>query len=224
MRCSDSYIPKILHPPSSDDPIIAPARRACCTTCLRPQRACICRWIAPVANDVDVLILQHPTEQHQAKGSARLLHLSLAQSRLEIGETFAERQLQALLQGPIDAPTRAVLLYPSTPGMTPPPPLDAAWLAQPHPLRLVVLDATWRKSLKMLHCNPLLQALPRLTLRDAPSSAYLIRKAHHAHQLSTLEAACHALAQLEQNHRRYRLLLAGFDGFVAQQLSFRDTH
>jgi DTW domain-containing protein YfiP len=210
--------------PVSADPSPSLPRRTACATCLRPQRACICRWIAPVANDIDVLILQHPAEVQQAKGSARLLHLSLARSCVEIGETFAEDQLHALLHGSIDAPVRALLLYPPTPAVKPPAPaLDADWLAQPHRLRLVVLDATWRKSLKMLHCNPLLQALPRLALHHALPSAYLIRKAHRAHQLSTLEATCHALAQLEQSHQRYRPLLAGFDGFVAQQLLFRDT-
>jgi len=48
----------------------------------------------------------------------------------------------------------------------------------PAQLRLVVLDATWRKSRKLLHLHPLLQALPRLPLRDPPPSLYRIRKAH----------------------------------------------
>lgn len=198
-----------------------PSRRISCTACLRPQRACICRWIVPVANDVDVLILQHPTEVHQAKGSARLLHLSLGRSRVEAGEVFAEEQLRDLLHGPADVPAHAVLLYPSVSAIAPPPALNAAWLTQPHGLRLVVLDATWRKSLKMLHCNPMLQLLPRFALSEAQPSAYAIRKARHPHQLSTLEATCHALSSIEQNPQRYRPLLTGFEGFVAQQLSFR---
>jgi len=199
----------------------APVRRASCTTCLRPQSACICRWIVPVSNDIDVLILQHPAEVRHAKGSARLLHLGLERSRIETGETFPEQRLHALLHGPDDMPADPVLLYPPTPGMALPAAPDTARPARPRRLRLVVLDATWRKSLKMLHCNPMLQALPRLALNNPPSSAYLIRKARRAHQLSTLEATCHALAQLERNPLRYRPLLAGFDGFVAQQLGFR---
>lgn len=209
--------------PPDNAPNSAPHRRISCTTCLRPQRACICRWIVPVANQVEVLVLQHPAEVHQAKGSARLLHLSLGRNRLEVGEIFPAEQLHALLHSPDREPARAVRLYPPTPGMAPPV-LDNAWRGQPHRLRLIVLDATWRKSLKMLHCNPLLQALPRLALNEVPPSAYLIRKAHHAHQLSTLEAACHALAHLEQNRQRYQPLLACFDGFVSQQLSFRSAH
>lgn len=163
-----------------------------------------------------MLILQHPDELREAKGSARLLHLSLAHSRLEIGESFPEPLLADWLQG-ADV---SLLLYPATPRLLPPPP-DTVLPADLRRLRLVVLDATWRKSLKMLFLNPLLQTLPRLALDRAPPSAYTIRKARRPGQLSTLEAACHALAQLEHAHERYRPLLAAFKGFVAQQRAFR---
>jgi DTW domain-containing protein YfiP len=106
-----------------------------------------------------------------------------------------------------------VLLYPETPGFVPP----VLAPAPPERLRLVVLDATWRKSRKMLHVNPELQRLPRLALHDVPASAYRIRKAHAPHQLSTLEAAAVALAQLEGDAGQYRPLLQAFDGFVQQQ-------
>jgi len=88
----------------------------------------------------------------------------------------------------------------------------------PAQLRLVVLDATWRKSRKLLHLHPLLQALPRLPLRDPPPSLYRIRKAHRPDQLSTLEATCYALMQLEQRSAPYQPLLQAFDGFVQEQL------
>jgi DTW domain-containing protein YfiP len=115
-----------------------------------------------------------------------------------------------------------LLLYPDTPadatlGIAPAPALAPELLRDPGLLRLVVLDATWRKSRKMLYLNPALQRLPRLALRDVPPSAYRIRKAHAPHQLSTLEAAAHALAQLESDALRYQPLLAAFDGFVQQQ-------
>jgi DTW domain-containing protein YfiP len=84
-----------------------------------------------------------------------------------------------------------------------------------------VLDGTWRKSRKMLYQNPLLQQLPRLALRDMPASRYLIRKAHRSDQLSTLEATCTALMQLEGGVERFQPLLAAFHGFVAQQLGYR---
>lgn len=201
-----------------------PAKRARCPACLRAASSCICRWIAPVAHAVEVLILQHPLEVHNAKGSARLLHLSLPNSRMLTGEQFAPDTLAAVL-----ADKHNVLLYPDTPGdrslgIAPPPALDSAILLDPSLLRLVLLDATWRKSRKMLYLNPLLQQLPRLPLRDTPASHYLIRKAHAPDQLSTLEATCYALMQLEQDASRFVPLITAFDGFVAQQLSYVMPH
>lgn len=202
-------------------------RRLICPRCLRPHSACICSWIRPTEPASDVLILQHPLEVHQAKGSARLLQLSLARSALVVGETFDEPGLKALLHAPA---RHAVLLYPDSPQdksleLVAPPPLDRALLREPAQLRLVVLDGTWRKSRKMLYLNPLLQQLPRLSLQNllaaTPPSRYLIRKAQRPGQLSTLEATCHALMQLEQDAEKYRPLLTAFDGFVAQQAAGR---
>lgn len=200
------------------DPVSS--RRERCATCLRAQSGCICQWVRPLPHEVEILLLQHPLEVHNAKGSARLLHLSLPNSRLVAGEAFAAGELDALLAG-----KHNVLLYPDTPGdrslgIAPPPPLDASLLLDPAGLRLVVLDATWRKSRKMLYLNPALQRLPRLPLRDTPPSHYLIRKAHAPDQLSTLEATCYALMQLEDEAARFVPLITAFDGFVAQQLSY----
>ncbi len=199
---------------------IGATRRAHCARCLRPQRTCICRWIVPTANDIEVLFLQHPLEVGHAKGSAQLLHQSLRRSRLAVGERFDEATLHALLYAAApDAPPCSVaipaLLYPSDPDAdAAPPELPVS------PNRLVVLDGTWRKSRKMLHLNPLLRQLPRISLADLPPSRYRIRKAHRADQLSSYEATCHALAQLERNPDRYATLLQAFDGFVAQQASY----
>jgi DTW domain-containing protein YfiP len=190
--------------------------RPVCARCLRPQRACICAWITPLAPAVEVVILQHPLEASQAKGSARLLHLSLEHSRIVTGECFDEAQLRALLYAP---PRQPVLLYPDHADGA--PPLAADLRDAPQRLRLIVLDGTWRKSRKMLYANPLLQGLPRLPLHDLPPSHYAIRKAHRPDQLSTLEATCHALAQIEGDAQRYVPLLRAFDGFVGQQRAFQ---
>jgi DTW domain-containing protein YfiP len=188
------------------------AKRAVCARCLRAQSACICAWIAPVASSVELLILQHPLEVGNAKNSARLLQLSVSPSTMVTGETFDAAALTAMLE---EGGRTPVLLYPDTPGV-PVPAMPAA----PAKLRLVILDATWRKSRKMLYCNPILQTLPRLALRAMPPSHYRIRKAHAPDQLSTLEAAAYALMQLDAEPTRWQGLLTAFDGFVEQQLSF----
>ena len=167
-------------------------------------------------------------EVQHVKGSARLLSLSLTNSRIEAGETFAPLELQALLTAPWSAATpeqklkQAILLYPQLPLDIH---LDASqrmltseqW-TDPAQLRLVVIDGSWRKSRKMLYLNPLLQCLPRLCLDDLAASKYLIRKAHRPEQLSSFEATCAALMQLEGANEKFANLLAGFDGFVQQQI------
>lgn len=170
-----------------------------------------------MAHQAEVLILQHPLEAGHAKNTGRLLQLSLPRSRMLTGETFEEAGLRAATG---ETPAYTVLLYPPTPQDDEAPALDPEQLKDPSRVRLVVLDATWRKSRKMLHLNPLLRRLPRLSLDETPASNYLIRKAHKPGQLSTLEAACAALARLEGDAGRYQPLLEAFDGFVAQQLAF----
>ena len=107
-------------------------------------------------------MLQHPQEQRQAKNSVAMLRLSLAHCEVVVGERFAPGALEALLQRP-GRDTR--LLYPDVPAAPAP---SVPGTSADAPLRLVVLDATWRKSLRMLLEHPALAALPRLSL-DAPS-------------------------------------------------------
>ena len=213
------------------EPLTA-ARRPRCTGCLRPASACFCALAAPVAHRAEVLILQHPLEAGHAKGTARLLHLCLPRSRLEVGETFEPAALQTWLTArwpgattQAGAAPQAVLLYPPSPSdpalpLAAPPPLPTHWLAgDAAALRLVVLDGTWRKSRKMLYANPLLQALPRLPLPpDLPAARYgRIRRAHAPHQLSSLEATCAALAFVEGDAARYAPVLNALEAFMDRQ-------
>ena len=218
-------------------------RRPRCPRCLRPQSAqndaCICRWARPVDVQTRVLMLQHPLEANNPKGSARLLHLSLPGSQLVVGEVFEEALLVAAMAGGADAHGNAcwqpVLLYPADPADLSDL-ADSSAAVQPAEARssasfvasdgrcicLVVLDGTWRKSRTMLQCNPVLQRLPRLSLQPSAPSRYTVRKAHTPDQRSTLEAACEALAQIEgAPDDKFDALLSAFDGFVAQQMGYR---
>jgi DTW domain-containing protein YfiP len=202
-------------------------KREICSACLRPLKTCICKHIQTVQNLVPLTILQHPQEIYEVKNSARLLNVCLKNSQIEIGEIFSPhffREYQE--QGFYD-----LLLYPDTPeekslGIAHPPAVDLTRLASgdnlinTSSLRLWVLDATWRKSRKMLYLNPALQAMPRLSLQHCPPSVYKIRKAHSENQLSTLEASCYALQQLEHNAVDYSPVLNAFAAFVAEQQTF----
>ena len=155
-------------------------------------------------------MLQHPQEQRQAKNSVAMLRLSLAHCEVVVGERFAPGVLAALLHRP-GRDTR--LLYPDVPAA--PAPL-APGTAVGAPLRLVVIDATWRKSLRMLLEHPALVALPRLSLIAPEPTCYrAIRAARRADQISTLEATVQALAMLEGPSFDAAPLLDAFGCFVA---------
>lgn len=197
-------------PPACASP--APSRRDC-PRCLRADCVCACldRPGLPLATPLSLLILQHPREQREVKGTARLLHLAVAGSRLLTGERW--------LADPEPQSARLdLLLYPPTPGdatLPAPPPLPEP-LPPPHRLRLVVVDATWRKSRRMLGESPWLQGLPRLALQQPPASRYRIRRARGAGQLSTFEATALALAQLQGDAGVAEALWPVFEAFVAQ--------
>ncbi|MFN0185546.1 MAG: tRNA-uridine aminocarboxypropyltransferase [Aquabacterium sp.] len=198
-------------------------RRAACQRCLRPQATCICALARPTTHRTEVLVLQHPQEQRQAKNSVALLRLSLAHCKVCVGERFAPEVLQALLQRP---GRQTWLLYPDVPAAPAPPAPEhaAGHPAAGAPVRLVVIDATWRKSLRMLLEHPALAALPRLALDvPAPTRYRSIRAARRADQVSTLEATVQALAMLEGPAFDGAPLLDAFgrfvDGVVARRWS-----
>jgi DTW domain-containing protein len=187
------------------------SKRQNCLICLRPKITCICHLVSTVNTDIEVLILQHPLEVFETKGTARLLHLSLPNSKLLTGELFEDITLVSA--------KNSILLYPLTPednslGIQAPPELSTQWLKQLHNIRLIIIDGTWRKSRKILCKNPYLQTLPRLILDDLPAGQYTIRKARKPHQLSTMEAAIAALAQLEPDMDKYAPLNHAFSAFT----------
>lgn len=154
-------------------------------------------------------MLQHPQEQRQAKNSVALLRLSLAQCEVVVGERFADELLQRLLHRP---GRQTWLLYPDVPAA---PAVPSPGPVAGQPVRLVVIDATWRKSLRMLLEHPALAALPRLALGAPPPTRYrAIRAARRADQVSTLEATVQALAMLEGPGFDAAPLLEAFGRFV----------
>lgn len=187
-------------------------RRLACERCLRPRVACLCALVRPTSHHTEVLVLQHPQEQRQAKNSVALLRLSLTQCKVVVGERFAPETLAALVHRPGRA-TR--LLYPDVPAVPAALPADAGGARGAVPMRLVVIDATWRKSLRMLLEHPALLALPRLTLAAPARTCYrAIRAARRPDQVSTLEATVQALSMLEGSSFDPLPLLTAFGGFV----------
>ena len=187
----------------SAPPIPTHSTRARCSRCRRPLRSCLCAWIRPTDNATPVLVLQHPAEAGHAKGSVRLLQLSLLRCQCTVAEVLDPPGLADAMQ------PGTALLYPATPGTTAQPATPTEPIR-----RLLVLDGTWRQSRQLLRLNPALQALPRLALQGPPPSLYAARRTQRPDQRSTLEATCLALGQLEAQAERYAPLLQAFAGWV----------
>ncbi len=186
--------------------------RSRCERCLRPAGHCLCPLIPQLSSRTRVLVLQHPSEANHALNTARLAALGLNNAELKVGEVFED--LAQLLECP---GYQARLLFPADDAQ----PLQAYAPSQ-EPMLLVVPDGTWRKARKLLHLNPLLAALPRVTLEAAPVSRYRLRKAPGPGALSTLEAIVEALQALEAP-TSFEPLLRPFDALIEGQIAAMGT-
>lgn len=179
-----------------------------CSRCLRPVTHCLCALIPSLDSRTRVLLLQHPSEVNHALNTARLAALGLNNAQLLVGEVFED--LPTLLSAP---GYQARLLFPADDAQ----PLQA-YASSDEPLLLVVPDGTWRKARKMLHLNPLLAALPRVTLAEGAVSRYRLRKAPAPGALSTIEAITQALQVLEAP-TCFEALLKPFDALIEGQIT-----
>jgi len=137
-----------------------------------------------------------------------LAALGLKQAELLIGEHFPQ------LADIIASAGQALLLFPDQDGdlLT----LPARPPAGGSPL-LIVPDGTWRKARKIVHDNPILSTLPRLSLPPGEPSRYRVRKATEPAAVATIEAIVRALAILEPQ-RDFQPLLKPFEVLVGQQI------
>ena len=182
--------------------------RPTCCRCQRPLSHCLCPLIPDLDSHTRVLILQHPSEVGHALNTARLAALGLRNAELRVGEVFED--LPQLLEQP---DYRACLLFPGEESVA-----LGAYAPDEKPLLLVVPDGTWRKARKLLHLNPLLAALPRVSLNGAAPSRYRLRKAPQEGALSTIEAITAALDVLEAP-QRFDALLRPFDALIEGQIA-----
>ena len=179
-----------------------------CPRCHRPQSHCLCPLIPSLDSRTRVLLLQHPSEVNHALNTARLAALGLNNAELIVGEVFED--LPGLLNQP---GYQARLLFPGEEAQ----PMQA-YAPSDDPLLLVVPDGTWRKARKLLHLNPLLAALPRVTLAETSVSRYRLRKAPGPGALSTVEAVVQALQTLEAP-TRFEPLLRPFEALIEGQIA-----
>jgi DTW domain-containing protein YfiP len=210
--------------------------RKLCDECQRPEKACICDFTTDIVNKVHVVILQHPSEVSQTKGTVTLLAKSLRSCQVIVGENFnSSDALQRLIEQ-----YRLLLLYPGEQAQELSQGLTRQLVETKHndklsdkkPLCLLILDGTWKKAYRMYMLTTKIHGLPQVCLPEniANAGQYNIRKVAKKNALSSLEACCYALALLEHSHEfnispsnigKYQLLFEKFKQFNQFQLSFR---
>lgn len=207
--------------------------RILCLGCQRPEKACICAFTADIANDIHVLVLQHPSEVSQSKGTVALLAKSLQSCQVLVGEVFEQQPdfLQVLAQ------YQAVLLYPGAQAQVLSRELCASFSlslemnkqaslvrsdlapedlaqhastsqksnsqAKVKPLCLVILDGTWKKAYRMFMLSTKLAHLPQVSLPEHLANA----GQYHIRKV----AKKNALSSLEACCYALALLEAGSD-------------
>ncbi len=182
-----------------------------CSQCGKARKACICDTIIALDSQVELIILQHPTEEHRAMGTARILSLSLSNSRILVGEDFSHHdELNRMLAEPN---VQHCILYPSDVSQS----AAEISLSSKQKIRIILLDGTWKKAFKMWQVNHHLHHLPCLHLPENLQGNYRIRKAPSDNALSTVEAGYHIL-HLLQPDADFSPLLTAFEAMIDYQI------
>ncbi len=85
------------------------------------------------------------------------------------------------------------------------------------PLRIILLDGTWKKAFKMWKLSTNLHSLPMIKLPETLQGDYRIRKAPSPNALSTVEAGHHIIQTLEPE-LNFDAMLVAFDKMIQFQI------
>jgi len=200
---------------------------ALCPNCKKPGSLCICDGLAPVANRIAVLILQHPQEQDVDLGTARLTALHLKNAVLKVGLSWPNlakalgrdadpKKWAALYLGSanaaVEAPGREVVLVDK----------KGKALADQQTLLggvegVIVLDGTWSQAKAIWWRNAWLLKCRRVILGPTRPSRYgKLRKEPRKDGLATIEAVGLLLSRLEKRPEIENALGAGFERLLTK--------
>lgn len=155
-----------------------------CFGCSLPKRVCNCGALEPNLNNPGIIIFRDPKERKRTLSTVSLIKQRYPAVLVKDGELFDARGYH-----------NAALLYPKQ---------DEGQATQTgshsdisseikagKEYTIVLIDGTWRKAKKILHLNPWLLQLPRISLAPGQVSDYLLRRVANHQALSSVEAfAC----------------------------------
>lgn len=194
---------------------------AVCPHCRKPPDLCVCDHVVPVDTRVELLVLQHPQEQDELLGSARLAVRHLARAVFRVGLSWPS--LGKALGREADPKRWAVLHLGSVDMAALPEGRDLVVVdkdGKPVPDQeralagiegVVVFDGTWSQAKTLWWRNPWVLKAKRLVLRPREPSLYgRLRKEPRREGLSTLEAAAFVVARLEDRPEIEKTMLSNF--------------
>ena len=166
--------------------------RETCSECQRPVIMCYCAVLPNLYHDWPVHVIQDKREVAHPLGTARPAVRALQRATLQVVDPKQADDGRAIDTWLQQFGANAALIYPGSGAL---PVSDLA--DRESPLTLVFIDATWRRSRRILHTWPALAELPRFQLDAVRPSRYRIRKAPSDQALSTLEAVAEVLQTLQ---------------------------
>ena len=189
--------------------------RAFCYQCHRAEVSCLCGRIEKQPNEIKIIVLQHPDEVNNPKGTGIIAELGLQKYQKWIAEDFSQHK--ELVRYITENTGETAILYPVK---------DATDLTEDTRRieisglkTLIVIDATWRKAKKMWELQPLFQNLRCLKLTNEQISNYRIRKVPKDGYLSTIESVVIALRLLENRQQAYKPLIDLFTEMIDFQIN-----
>lgn len=190
-------------------------RNAVCRSCFRPLTACICKKVSQVNNKIGVIILQHPQEQYKILNSARLTHLVLKNSSIQVGLSWPNFKAVA---GEQEQPSMWGILYLRGKEHSDKPVTiynrKKQIIEKADALRLqgiVAIDGSWKQAKTLWWRNPWFTKLNRISLNpDHPS----LRPQVKAEGLSTIEAVALTLENLGESPQISHQLLTYYHDLI----------
>ena len=201
--------------------------RETCWSCHRVRSLCLCSTIKTFEIEPLIAILIHPKEYRRTVGTARLVKLSILNSRLWMGYGKDFDQNQSLLDVILDPAIYPMVLYPGENSVN----LSSSTRAEltekiPEGRRLAifVIDGTWSNAHRMIRDSKILSSLPKISFDIRTTSQYGFRKQPQAFCLSTVEAVCELIENLAQKglceepqEKAHDQMLNGFRVLVKSQ-------
>lgn len=158
---------------------------------------CLCKYTKELDTGIKFVLLMHPKEaKRQRTGTGNLAHISLKDSEIIVGLDYSQNsRLQQLLKDPQYFP---VMMYPG----------EEAWTAKKEgfgevlngrTLLVLILDATWFCSKKMIEHNPFLLELPRVSFYGNYESIFTFKHEPKPEYISTIESCYYFIKEMQEN-------------------------